>query len=201
MKTLDQIFNEHGTDKGSAHPIVSHGYAPFYHFLLHTLRALPIKLLEIGVGGGESIQSWLEYFPEATVYGVDIVKNTNPWNTPGNSPDPRYNFIHNDQNDRTGWACFLADAGDGFTVIIDDGSHENTGIVTSFECLWPALAVGGFYFIEDLGAGYTPGSVHVKPGAPSHREWLGKLLEDLHTGNSPADAIMFCRELAAIHKP
>lgn len=201
MKPLDQIFNENGTDKGSAHPIVSHNYAPFYELLLHEWRLRPIKMLEIGVGGGESICSWLEYFPEAKVWGVDIVHDTNPWNDPKSSADPRYTFVHHNQDDPTGWQCFLADQGGDWDLIIDDGSHENTGIITSFNSLWPAIKPDGFYIVEDLGAGYTPGSVHVKPGVPTHKEWLGGLVESLHTGAAGWDFLMFAREIMAAHKP
>jgi hypothetical protein len=40
-----------------------------------------------------------------------------------------------------------ADAPD---VIVDDGSHQPADVRATFELLWPKLADGGLYFVEDL---------------------------------------------------
>jgi cephalosporin hydroxylase len=39
--------------------------------------------------------------------------------------------------------------------IIDDGSHISEHIITSFKTLYPHIKKGGYYFIEDLHAGYA----------------------------------------------
>ena len=40
---------------------------------------------------------------------------------------------------------------------IDDGSHKNSHILKSFDALWPSLAPGGLYFLEDIQLGrYAP---------------------------------------------
>ena len=36
---------------------------------------------------------------------------------------------------------------------IDDGSHKNSHILKSFDALWPSLAPGGLYFLEDIQLG------------------------------------------------
>ncbi len=199
MKKLDEIFVANGTDKGSKHPVYGHAYAPFYEDFFEPLRFDPLKLLEIGVGGGESIKSWLEYFPSAKVFGVDITEKTNEWNTPGSSPDSRYCFLQGNQEDATMWQCWLANCGTP-DIVIDDGSHENTGIIAAFNALWSALNPSGLYCIEDLGAGYTPGSVHVKPGQPDHRSWLHALADRIITGAEEIDSVTFSHELAILKK-
>lgn len=200
MKTLDEIFCEHGTDKGSKHTYGNgHNYAPAYQHVFEPLRFDPLKLVEIGVGGGESVRSWLEYFPSAKIFGVDITEKTNPWNTPGESPDPRYCFLQGNQDDPTMWACWLANCG-APNIVVDDGSHENTSIIITFNALWPALAAGGIYCIEDIGAGYTPGSVHVKPGQPDHKSWLHALVDRIMTGAAEIESVSFSHELAIIKK-
>ena len=85
--TLDAIGILHGTDKATQHPVVkpSHGYTVYYEWAFHPLRDRDIKLLEIGVGGGESIRMWLDYFSRGQIYGLDKVCDTNPWNTRGGS--------------------------------------------------------------------------------------------------------------------
>lgn len=45
-------------------------------------------------------------------------------------------------------------SGGKFDVIIDDGGHKNSEIMTSFNILYhKALLPGGYYFIEDLQVG------------------------------------------------
>merc|ERR1712048_558381 len=48
---------------------------------------------------------------------------------------------------------WLHESGGNFHAIIDDGSHFNSHILTTFHALWPSLLPGGFYFIEDLQLG------------------------------------------------
>src|SRR6266446_5813799 len=72
--------------------------------------------------------AWLEYFERAYIYGVDMVRDTNPWNVPGEGNwygdfAARYIFSHGNQTDRTGWKCFLANYGSEWDVVIDDGGH------------------------------------------------------------------------------
>ena len=40
------------------------------------------------------------------------------------------------------------------TVIIDDGSHLPSHQLLSLETLWPALAPGGLYIVEDVETSY-----------------------------------------------
>jgi len=202
MKTLDEICIEKGADKGSTHPVKGHDFARHYDRFFSPLRFDKLQLLEIGVGGGESVQSWLEYFPSAYVYGVDIVSNTNPWNNPDpdHRADPRYRFLQGNQSDKTMWACLCANWGSDFDIIIDDGSHINTDIIASFNFMWDCITPGGLYCIEDLGSGYTPGSVHVHPGAPPHSAWLHAFVDKLNTSPGGIDSVYFAPELAIIRK-
>lgn len=202
MKPLDRIFIENGTDKGSQHPAGGHNYSSHYEEAFCGLRFDPIVMTEIGCGGGESMRAWLEYFqsPHFKLFGADLVYGTNPWNDPAASPDPRYTFIHLDQNDETNLKCFAAMCGGSFDIVLDDGSHCNTGIITTFNTLWGCVRPGGLYCIEDLGAGYTPGSVHVKPGAPDHKTWLHALADRILTGAQEIDSVTFSHELAIIRK-
>ena len=152
--TLDEIAIKYGTDKATQHPIKGHAYAPHYATFFDPIREKPIKLLEIGVGGGESIMTWLEYFPNARVFGVDIVQGTNDWNTVGLNTNPRYTFTCGSQSDPTFWECFKADYGLDWDVIIDDGGHCSDQVITSFNGMWKSVKSGGLYCVEDLGVAY-----------------------------------------------
>lgn len=201
MKTLDELAITYGTDKGTLKADFpdgrGHGYAPQYDRLFAALRQMPVTLLEIGVGGGESIMMWLEYFPLAKVIGVDTTRDTNKWNTPGTID--RYTFVNGDQSCKTFWACFLADYGNNWDIVIDDGSHRADHIITTFECLWPAVSPRGLYAIEDLGCSYGAGSVHVVNGWPSHMDWLKAKLDEINLGHE-IEWAHFSKELAVFKK-
>lgn len=203
LRTLDQIAITCETDRASVFTRTygkPHDYARHYDLLFNHLRLDPVKLLEIGAAGGEGIRMWMEYFWIGQIYGVDIVSNTNPFNTPAKAC-PRYHFNCGDQSSPTFWACWLADHGGGLDIVIDDGGHYNDGIITSFISLWPAVKPGGFYAIEDLGCSYAADSIFVKPGFPRHMEWLKAKLDGMTlTPGSDIDSIYLSKELAVFKK-
>lgn len=203
-ESFDAICIRNGADKGSKHPVFGHDYARHYEEAFYDLRNERIKILEIGVGGGESIRSWLDYFPNAHVYGCDIVSGTNIWNThyPATvpNPNPRYDFLQGDQGSKTHWECFLAFSGRDFTIIVDDGGHYSGQIITTFDCLWPTVVPGGYYAIEDLACGSTPGTVFLTPGYPDHMSWLRGLIEKMNLGQSDIAEMHLSRELAILRK-
>jgi SAM-dependent methyltransferase len=200
MKTLDEIAIGFGTDKASQHPVGAHDYARHYDHWFSPRRDKPIKLLEIGVGGGESIRTWLAYFPLAHVFGVDTVRDTNPWNTVAPAAElPRYTFECGDQGNLEFWAHFIVKYGDDFDIVIDDGGHYSHLIIRSWVALWPVVKPGGYYCIEDLGVAYGPGSVFLTPDWPTHQEFLRARMGDLHTGGD-IEAMHLSRELAIIRK-
>lgn len=198
--TLDQIAIKHGTDKATVHEKSNpHGYAPYYEQVFEQFRWHSIKLLEIGVGGGESIRTWLEYFPQAKVYGVDVVHGTNPWNTVKAETDARYTFVTGDQSCEVFWKCFIADYGKDWAIVVDDGGHTSGQVITTFKSLWPVMAPGGVYCIEDLAVGYGAGSVFATPGFPRHMEFIKSKLDEINLEDEIA-SMLFSKELAILRK-
>ncbi len=202
MITLDEIAIEHGTDKAT---VFTRTYAKPKGYTVHLskffepLRELPIKLLEIGVGGGESIKTWLDYFTNAQIRGIDVVSNTNEWDSPGAKTHPRYQFLQGDQRDTTMFLCALANWGRDFDIIVDDGGHFSDTVIITFECLWPALKPGGYYCIEDLGVASTPGTVFVPAGWPNHLDWVRDKLHEMNKG-SDIEALHYYPELCVMQK-
>ena len=190
-ESLDAIGIRHQTDKASQ---FSRTYAKPHDYLRHLERLFEpfrnnvIKLLEIGVGGGESIRTWLEYFPNAKVFGVDLVLNTNEWNTPGLATHERYSFSCGNQSDSKFWKKFIEVYGGDWNVIIDDGSHIDQDIVSTFSALWPHVASGGIYEIEDLKI------------APLAAEWCRRVVPEVMKGHETIDSIYFSRELCVMRK-
>lgn len=170
--TLDRIFVKYNCDKGTLPDGVGHRYGKHYEAILEPLRDKPIHLLEIGVGEGKSIKSWLEYFanPDAVITGVD---NSSCHEL---DSDKRYHFIRGDQTDAS-FLSYLATKG-RWDVVIDDGSHTSSGIIPTFETLWPFVKPGGYYVIEDLRCSYMPG--YQVNGWPGAMYFIRQLLDDIN---------------------
>ena len=67
-ETLGQIGCRAGTDK-----TLHHSYDFYYPLVLERFRPLRnAAVLEIGIDQGASLKMWLEYFPHAFIYGIDI---------------------------------------------------------------------------------------------------------------------------------
>ncbi|HKN55231.1 MAG TPA: class I SAM-dependent methyltransferase, partial [Amycolatopsis sp.] len=69
---------------------------------------------------------------------------------------PRLTVLRGDQNDPAQLEALAKEHGP-FDIVIDDGSHINEHVLTSFHALFPHVRTGGFYVIEDLWTSYLPG--------------------------------------------
>lgn len=160
LPSLDELACKYGTDKGST----DHNYCPHYEQYLARRRHDPLTLLELGVWKGASLRMWREYFPNATITGLDRDAPTDnklaravdkrsggnvAWNP---RPASKIVTITGDQNDET--TINLAALYGPFDVIIDDASHISSKTIASFRLLWPHLAPGGLYVVEDLQTSY-----------------------------------------------
>jgi len=144
MRTLNQIFNHYECDKGSN----THHYYKVYKSHFESYREEPINILEIGVYKGLSLKSFVEYFPNANLYGVDIFERL-PFDHDCFTElheNPRVTLI---QADSTA-PCILHEQGIKFDVIIDDGSHHPRDQLATFINYWDLVKSGGVYFIEDV---------------------------------------------------
>ena len=76
-KTLDNLFNYFGTDKGTKNPYdlnpneFGHGFAESYEKHLNKFKNEKINFLEIGTSEGASLASFTQYFSNANIYGID----------------------------------------------------------------------------------------------------------------------------------
>lgn len=137
---LSEIFNKHNSDK-----TMKHMYHLVYEPHFDSIRYSELNILEVGVFKGESINAWLEYFPNATVYGIDIFERV------------KAEDIEILKHPRVKWAKCDSTASSieewkdvEFDVIIDDGLHTPTANMLTFQNLSPLLKKGGLYFIEDV---------------------------------------------------
>ena len=149
--SLDDMGLKHGTDKASS----NHNYLDRYEALFNYDRDLflergrKINLLEIGVSDARSLFTWKEYFFDcANIYGIDINEKCKQYEKEG------IRIFIGDQGDDSFLESVCNQIPDGLDFIIDDGSHYNHHILSSFEFLWPKLNDLGIYVIEDLHSAY-----------------------------------------------
>lgn len=108
------------------------------------------KILEIGIGGGGSLEMWSKYFGEGSeVFGVDLDPNYVYYDY----GDLKISQTLGDQNNSEFWNKFISDNGN-FDIIIDDGSHDNNHQITSLVSLFPYLNINGTYIVEDTHTCY-----------------------------------------------
>ena len=127
-------------------------YFAIYDHLLAGRYGKKINYLEIGVQKGGGLETARKLFaPDSRLVGLDV--------------DPKCKGLESDgiadrmfigsQNDDVTLKALTAYCPE-FDVILDDGSHIQEHMITSFIRLFPSLAQGGVYIIEDTHTCYSP---------------------------------------------
>ena len=127
---LTKLGMKYGTDKAT-----HHGYTQHYNKRFESIRMDVKNVLEVGTAKGASVQMWRDYFPNATIYTVDI---RNIYEYPkddrivlcnynfGKREDSEESFTHHEykfkKNDGfKGIYSFKKDYPIEFDIIIEDG--------------------------------------------------------------------------------
>lgn len=144
---LTALANEFGSDKGTKPGDwgIAHRYTEIYERLLCARINEPLRILEIGVWKGSSLRMWEEYFPNASIVGVDILPESASIET------KRAEVVTGDATD----AAFLRKVvderlGGSVDLVIDDGSHVLEHQIMALESLFPRLNDHGLYCVEDI---------------------------------------------------
>ena len=147
---LNRLAQIHRTDK---YMIGGHEYTPIYteHFKKFQFRRNVI--LEIGVGGynnpisgGNSLRMLKNYFPFSKIFAIDIYDKSF-------HEERRIQIFQGSQENQE----FLIEVSKKIKnphIIIDDGSHINSHVISSFTFLFPLLREGGIYVVEDTQTSY-----------------------------------------------
>lgn len=148
---------------------------------------------------------WKAYFPKSIIYGLDVYDK---------SPiqEPRIKTFCGSQNDPV-LLRHIADEIGTIDIVIDDGSHINEHVITSFMTLFPLLEQNGIYVIEDLQTSYWPhfgGMIQGLPASATSVSMLKTLVDGLNyqfiPGRSPSYldkniiSIHFCPGIAFVLK-
>jgi cephalosporin hydroxylase len=132
-----QSGNGIGTDKEFRHKYCS----DYYDRILPQYKDKEITLLEVGTGHGGSLILWNDYFPKATIYGVDVGDMTDPAIKQYN----RINTLIGDAYNKS-FAETLPD----FDIAIDDGPHTLNSFLSFLDLYLPKVKEGGLLVIEDI---------------------------------------------------
>ncbi|MGX5840650.1 glycoside hydrolase family 99-like domain-containing protein [Mesorhizobium sp. ArgA1] len=184
---LRQLYGAHDgkvSDKWSI-------YLDEYDRMFSKYRNQPVRILEIGIQNGGSLEIWGKYFPRAEVIiGCDINEACGLLNF----DDKRISVVVGDANADETQRHILEKSG-AFEIVIDDGSHKSSDVVQTFSRYFPHLADGGVFVVEDLHTSYWQdfeGGLYDPLSSMSFFKRLLDLVNHEHWGleHSRTDALM-----------
>jgi hypothetical protein len=159
---LTRLANRFGTDKGSL--AGGHHYTRVYSELFESRRQRPIRLLEIGLLGLEqggwdnealrdrgtargsdapSLRMWSSYFPHGQIFGLDF-------NDFSAVAIERCQIFKADAGKPSELLKVAEQIAGEVDIVIDDASHTSHEQQIALGTLFPFVAPGGLYIIEDL---------------------------------------------------
>lgn len=143
MDELSKLAIKYGTDKWG-----KHHYTPVYYDLFKDKRNEVKKVLEIGPAEGAGMFMFRDFFPNATIYGLEIdeerVKKLEGLDRIVVLPGNQFDLL-----DLESSLSFFSDEGD-LDLVIDDGSHKLEHQVFTCLTLMPMLSDKTIYIIEDV---------------------------------------------------
>ena len=139
---LNSLGKKYLTDK-CKHKYANISYLDIYEKYFEKNRFNIKTVLEIGVYKGSSLKMWKEYFPNATIYGIDINPNAKQYE------EDRINIIIADQNSDDDLKK-IKNSIKSIDILIDDGSHITKHQIKTYEYLSTNISHNGYYIIEDL---------------------------------------------------
>lgn len=146
MNSLADLYKQHKGKTSDKWEI----YLVVYERLFKELRESSLRLLEIGVQNGGSLEIWSKYFPKAEkLVGCDIDEKCGGLKY----DDPRVSVIVGDATSSDIHSSIANDF-KSFDLILDDGSHTAEDIVQTFCRYFPLLNDGGMFVAEDLHCSY-----------------------------------------------
>jgi len=156
-------------------------YYDIYERELARYRDRPVSFLEIGVFKGGSVPMWKAFLSDGSrLTFIDIdpacANHAEAGTTIeiGNQTDP--DFIER-----------IARTYGPFDIVVDDGSHINIHQIKSFELLWPHIADGGLYVVEDCHTSYWPGFGGGYRNEASFIEFAKQLIDRMHSWYTDQD--------------
>lgn len=146
MNLLQSLGMKYGTDK-SLHSHNGITYLDIYNRHFEHSRFVVKNFVEIGILNGASLRMWKEYFPNATIHGIDIDPSKKVYE------EDRIKVHIGSQADES-FLKSLSSFFDKIDILVDDGSHITEHQIKTFNVLYPMITNNGYYAIEDLRNSY-----------------------------------------------
>ena len=158
-KPFLRLCHQSNTDKCHG----AHTYQYGYNRYLSGLASRPTRLFEIGLGCGQSnlgasFRLWTSFFKSLDLHVMEYDRACGEaWYAALSVADQAKISLHyGDQSKESDLLRVLSETGHAsFDVVIDDGGHGMTMQQVSLKTLFPFVAPGGVYIIEDLLTSYT----------------------------------------------
>lgn len=168
--TLRECFNRH---TGRLVGKIDHFFDVYEpHFSRY--RNSPVRLLEIGVDRGGSLELWRNYFgSEAVIHGIDI-------NPKAIELAPDDAVIHVGSQDDTDFLESVITGFGPFDIVIDDGSHLMEHQIKTFQTIYPRIHDHGLYVCEDACTSYWREYGGRLGGPGTFMEYAKQLIDELH---------------------
>lgn len=153
-------------------------YFPIYEQYLRPYRGRAVTMLEIGVSHGGSLEMWRHHLGRrSAIVGIDIEPRVVELAATG------IEVLVGDQSDPAFLATLTA-RHPTFDIVLDDGSHLPEHQIASIIHLWPHLADGGVYIVEDLHSNYWAAYGAGRGQPQTFMAWLYERMDDMHAFHS-----------------
>ena len=142
--SLVELVDNSRTDKNTVH-----AYLNLYQKLIEDKKITAKNILEIGIGGGGSIQLWNDFFLNADIYSIDITPMN--WVFEKLLPLDRVTLYTGlDAYDEKIFNSYFYKKNIKFDMILDDGAHTLETMIKFIELYSKVLNDDGILIIEDI---------------------------------------------------
>lgn len=148
---LTDLADARGSDRGS----MRHRFTELYQMLFSPLRQRKLTVALVGLDGGagvvaperwkdlsrDTLEMWLDYFPKAQLLALDRERSA-----PIRNKRVRYRKVTLEDPAEIAKAA----GDDAPDIVLDDATHASHHQQNALRALFPKLAPGGLYIVEDL---------------------------------------------------
>lgn len=188
-KILHNIFDRHkgkASDKWSL-------YLDVYNHEFSRFIDKEAAILEIGVQNGGSLEIWNDFLSPKKIVGCDI----NPKCFELEYQNSNIKLLVQDINLDSSLLFVKEEFPNGIDLLIDDGSHTSSDIITTFSKYFPLLNDEGLFVIEDLHCSYWnefEGGLYDPYSSMSFLKKLADLVNYEHWGVSEKNRVQLLHD-------
>jgi cephalosporin hydroxylase len=153
---LKKLMNDNRSDKNT-----THSYLEVYELFVQRIKDSATNVMEIGIWAGGGILMFRDYFPNATIYGLDII--TPEQVEPDLKEAARIKLLLSMDAYTPELINLFKASGKKFDMIVDDGPHTLESMLFFVKHYSTLLTNDGILVVEDI----------------TDYEWTQKMLQEL----------------------